>query len=85
MTSPVAMTLEDSMTMLFMVPKKFDKETLPQPNQSQIKLRTEPAKTVAAIQFKGWANDAKIETYKQKLIAALDKRNVLLKNEECKS
>jgi len=34
MTSPVAMTLEDSMTMLFMVPKKFEKETLPQPNQA---------------------------------------------------
>ena len=80
MTSPVAMTLEDSMTMLFMVPKKFDKETLPQPNQSQIKLRTEPAKTVAAIQFKGWANDAKIETYKQKLIAALDKQSLSYTN-----
>jgi len=80
MTSPVAMSLEDSMTMLFMVPKKFDKETLPQPNQSQIKLRTEPAKTVAAIQFKGWANDAKIETYKQKLIAALDKQSLSYTN-----
>ena len=34
MTSPVAMSLEDSMTMLFMVPKKFNKETLPKPNQS---------------------------------------------------
>ena len=80
MTSPVAMTLEDSMTMLFMVPKKFDKETLPQPNQSQIKLRTEPAKTVAAIQFKGWANDEKIETYKQNLIAALAKEGITFTN-----
>ena len=71
MTSPVAMTLEDSMTMLFMVPKKFDIETLPKPNQSQIKFKNEPAKTVAALQFKGWANDKKIEKYKQKLITAL--------------
>ena len=66
MTSPVAMTLEDSMTMLFMVPKKFDIETLPKPNQSQIKFKNEPAKTVAALQFKGWANDKKIEKYKDK-------------------
>ena len=61
MTSPVAMSLQDSMTMMFMVPKKFNKETLPQPNQSQIEFREEPAKTVAAISFSGWANDEKIE------------------------
>jgi len=76
MTSPVAMTLGDSMTMLFMVPKKFDIETLPKPNQSQIKFKNEPAKTVAALQFKGWANDKKIEKYKQKLITALAKEEI---------
>ena len=76
MTSPVTMSLEDSMTMLFMVPKKFDKQTLPQPNQSQIKFREEPAKTVAAIAFNGWADDEKIETYKQKLITALDNEGI---------
>ena len=42
MTSPVAMTLEDSSTMLFMVPNKFNKETLPQPNESKIKFQKEP-------------------------------------------
>lgn len=71
MTSPVAMSLEDSMTMMFMVPKKFKKEMLPQPNESQIKFREEPAKTVAAISFGGWANDEKIEKYKQQLKSAL--------------
>lgn len=71
MTSPVAMSLEDTMTMMFMVPKKFKKEALPQPNQSQIQFREEPAKTVAAITFGGWATDEKIEEFKQKLIAAL--------------
>ena len=80
MTSPVAMSLEDSMTMLFMVPKKFDKQTLPQPNQSQIKFREEPAKTVAAIAFNGWADDEKIETYKQKLITALEKEGIPFTN-----
>jgi hypothetical protein len=80
MTSPVAMSLEDSMTMLFMVPKKFDKETLPQPNQSQIVFTEEPAKTVAAIAFKGWANDEKIETYKQQLKLVLDKQGIAYTN-----
>jgi hypothetical protein len=76
MTSPVSMSLEDSMTMMFMVPKKFKKETLPQPNQSQIEFNEEPAKTVAAINFDGWANDAKIEKYKQKLKSALDAEGI---------
>ncbi len=80
MTSPVAMSLEDSMTMMFMVPKKFDKESLPKPNESQIKFREEPAKTVAAITFGGWANEAEILKYKQKLIAALDNNGIKYTN-----
>ncbi len=80
MTSPVAMSLEDSMTMMFMVPKKFNKETLPQPNQSQIKFREEPAKTVAAITFSGWADDEKIEEYKQKLKDALNAQGIKYTN-----
>ena len=80
MTSPVSMSLKDSTTMMFMVPKKFKKETLPQPNQSQIEFREEPAKTVAAINFNGWANDKKIKKYKQKLKDALEKEGILYKN-----
>lgn len=80
MTSPVAMTIEDSVTMMFMVPKKFKKETLPQPNQLQIKFKEEPAKTVAAIAFDGWANDEKIEKYKEKLKVALDAEGITYTN-----
>ena len=76
MTSPVAMSLEDSMTMMFMVPKKFKKETLPKPDQSEIKFQEEPKKTVAAITFSGWANDEKIEKYKQKLKSALEAKEI---------
>jgi hypothetical protein len=81
MTSPVTMSLQDSMTMMFMVPKRFKKETLPQPNQSQIQFREEPAKTVAAITFGGWANDKKIEKYKQKLKSALDAEGITYTNQ----
>lgn len=80
MTSPVVMSLDDSMTMMFLVPKKFKKETLPQPNQSQIKFREEAAKTVAAISFGGWANDEKIEKYKQELKSALDAEKIAYTN-----
>jgi hypothetical protein len=80
MTSPVSMSLEDSMTMMFMVPKKYKKETLPQPNQSQVKFREEPAKTVAAISFGGWADGEKIEKYNQKLKSALDAEGITYTN-----
>jgi len=80
MTSPVSMSLKDSTTMMFMVPKKYKKETLPQPNLSKIKFKEEPAKTVAAINFNGWANDKKIKKYKQKLKEALEKEGILYKN-----
>ena len=80
MTSPVSMSLEDSMTMMFMVPKKFKKDMLPKPNQTGIEFKQEPAKTLAAIRFSGWANDTKIETYKQNLTAALDAEGISYTN-----
>jgi hypothetical protein len=81
MTSPVSMSLEDSMTMMFMVPKKNKKETLPQPNESLIEFREEPAKTVASISFGGWANDKKIEDYKKQLKTALDAQGIIYTNQ----
>jgi uncharacterized protein YxeA len=80
MTSPVSMSLEDTMTMMFMVPKKFNKDMLPKPNQSGIEFKEEPAKTMAAISFSGWANDNKIEKYKQALKAALDAEGIKYSN-----
>ena len=76
MTSPVSMSLEDSMTMMFMVPRHLKKENLPEPNQSQIEFREEPAKVIAAIRFGGWANEKRIASYKKKLIAALDAEGI---------
>ena len=76
MTSPVAMSLGDSMTMMFMVPAEYSLETLPKPNESRINFQQVPAKTVAAISFGGWSNDEKIQNYKTQLIAALDAERV---------
>lgn len=76
MTSPVTMSLEDSMTMMFMVPKQYQKETLPQPKLSQIAFKEEPAKAMGAISFGGWANDEKIARYKEQLTAALEAEGI---------
>jgi len=81
MTSPVSISLEDSMTMMFMVPKKLNKDMLPKPNQFGIEFKEVPAKTVAAIRFSGWANDTKIQKYKQNLKAALDAEGIKYSNQ----
>ena len=80
MTSPVAMTLEESTTMMFMVPKKYTKENLPKPNDSSIKFTEMPAKKMAAITFGGWANDKRIASYKKKLEELLNKENIKYSN-----
>lgn len=76
MTAPVAMSLEDSMTMMFMVPKERKKANLPKPDAEQINFTEMPAKRVAAIGFGGWANDENIKKYKAKLIAALEAKGI---------
>jgi effector-binding domain-containing protein len=76
MTSPVSMSLEDEMTMMFMVPKEFSTETLPKPENQNIKFIQMPQKKMAAITFSGWANDKKIEKYKAKLVSVLAENNI---------
>ena len=80
MTSPVTMSLEDSMTMMFMVPKKIKKEELPKPNQSEIEFKEIPAKKMAVITFGGWADDKKIEKYKKRLIGYLESEGISYAN-----
>ena len=76
MTSPVAMSIEDSMTMMFMVPKKYSLAELPKPNNSLITFQELPSKTVAAIRFSGWASDQKIEKHKRELTLSLEKEGI---------
>lgn len=80
MTSPVTMSLEDSMTMMFMVPKKMKKEKLPKPYQSDIEFKEIPAKKVAVISFGGWADDEKIEKHKKQLMKYLETEGIQYTN-----
>ena len=80
MTSPVAMSLEDSMTMMFMVPRSYSMQDLPKPNDHKVKFHEEPQKRVAAITFGGWANDEKIEEHKSLLVQALSDAGIAHKN-----
>jgi uncharacterized protein YxeA len=76
MTSPVAMEIGDSTKMSFMVPSGYTEETLPKPNNDKIFFEKKEGALMAAIRFGGWANDERIEEYKQKLIALLQKEGI---------
>lgn len=76
MTSPVAMSLEEEMTMFFMIPKKYNKQNVPKPTSKLIEFKEMPQKKVAVLRFGGWANTAKIERKKQELIALLKSENI---------
>ena len=80
MTSPVAMSLEAKSTMMFLVPKEYNKETLPKPENTDIQFVEISEKKMAAIIFGGWANDEKIEKYKTKLKTLLDKNKITYTN-----
>ena len=81
MTAPVVMTLEDSLKMMFMVPKGLKREMLPKPNEKGIKFREEPSKIFAVIGFGGWANDKKIKKIKKELKQTLDQNGLLYKKQ----
>ena len=81
MTSPVAMSLEDSITMMFMIPSDYDEKSLPKPNDSSIVFEQKSSKKVAAISFGGWASSKIIDEKKQVLINLLNKSKIHYKNE----
>ena len=72
MTSPVHMDINDSQSsMSFVMPANYNKDNLPKPDNSDIKIETTAPEYVAAIKFGGYADDEKIKKYAAKLEAAL--------------
>jgi len=81
MTSPVAMSLEDSITMMFMVPYNCDLASLPKPNDPSIEFEQKPSKKVAAVSFGGYASSKIIEEKKKLLIGLLKQSKIDYKDE----
>ena len=76
MTTPVAMELGDTTKMMFMVPKNYDLDNLPNPKNKKIVFEKQAQKVMAAIRFDCWANDDKIEQYKNVLVQELAKEHI---------
>ena len=76
MTSPVSMTIDEEISMMFLVPEGITKEKLPKPLNTSIKFIEVPQKKFAAISFGGWSSQSKIDYNKKKLIKFLEDNNV---------
>lgn len=81
MTSPVVMSIGDSATMYFVMPKSYKQSDLPTPNSSQVKIMEESSKTLAVITYGGFSSDEKIENYRNKLAGILTKNNIKTKGD----
>lgn len=74
MTSPVSMEMgEGKVSVSFVMPSKYTKETLPKPRNPNIKIREEPSKTLAAYSVRGgpYPTEAIVEERRAKLEAVL--------------
>jgi hypothetical protein len=59
MTAPVEEVLSDNDAyMAFTMPSQYSLEDLPKPTDSLVTLHTVPSRTMAVVQFSGWARDS---------------------------
>ena len=77
MTSPVHMNINDSASsMSFVMPAEYNKDNLPMPTDSGVKIETSTAEYVAAIEFGGFASGERIEKHKLLLEELLKENNL---------
>ncbi len=77
MTAPVRMEMsEKGSAMSFVMPEKYDMASLPKPNDASVEIKQSEDSYAAVIAFGGYANDEKIDDYKIKLVALLQKKNI---------
>jgi hypothetical protein len=76
MTSPV---ISQDNYMAFIMPSKYNKNNIPIPLDSRIKIKVESEKILAIIRFGGYSSNNKIEKFKDILLSELEKNNIKTK------
>ena len=68
MTAPVQMDINDSVsTMSFVMPSAYTKESLPKPNDPNVRIKNTEDEYIAVIRFGGYASDKDLKFYSEKL------------------
>jgi hypothetical protein len=77
MTAPVR-TAErgDEVEMAFSLPAEYDRETAPAPTDGAVRLRTEPERTVAALEFSWYATENRVSQFERQLRSTLEAHGV---------
>lgn len=82
MTAPVRETLGvEHPEMAFTMPVEYALDDLPTPADGRVRLKIEPAKTVAVVQFSGWATRSRVSRYEQELRAVLNNNAIQIVGE----
>lgn len=76
MTTPVTVTGESSFKVAFIMPAEYTLETLPQPKDSRVHFTRIPARSMAAIRFSGYFQQATIQKNKQRLSQWLEEQGL---------
>jgi hypothetical protein len=77
MTTPVHMDInQTSSTMSFVMPSQYRKDNLPEPNDSNVKIKTISQEYVAVIKFAGYASENDIKSFSQRLENALKEASI---------
>lgn len=77
MTAPVRMEMsEKGSAMSFVMPTKYDMTSLPKPKDATVVIKQSEEVYAAVIAFGGYANDEKINDYKNQLVDLLQKKNI---------
>ena len=78
MTAPVSQQEagENTWHVRFVMPSKYTMETLPKPENDEIEIKKQPAKTYAAIQFSGLKSKANIKKHEKQLADFLEGNNL---------
>ncbi len=76
MTSPVISSIDDSVTMSFIMPAKYKINDLPNPNNNDVNIKIQEERYLAIIKFSGFANDYDIKFYTKVLKDELKKENI---------
>ena len=77
MTSPVHMDINNSKSVMsFVMPSSYNKENLPRPDNSNVKIEKTEDEYVAAIRFGGYASDDDIKKYSENLGKLLSEKGI---------
>lgn len=76
MTAPVVMTMGDTATMYFVMPKQYKKHQLPKPTSSKVKILEEGEKVLAVITFGGFSSAEKVALHRKKLEKVLNQHQL---------